>query len=109
MKALLLNQLPTHQCVRYDSFPLWPVLMLYRRKGRLHRLYDSLGPLVPVLLLHLIKDHRLHQSMHRERRGWSTAGLSTEQGVGTQCLDGLIEGKRIYRHVMEKTLRFPFL
>src|SRR5450755_4748038 len=88
MNALVLNELAAGQRVGQESLPLGPGSMFHCRSSCINGGDCSFSPLLLCFLIHLILEHCLHQSMHRERVCLRITG---EQGIGTQCLNGLME------------------
>src|SRR5450755_119453 len=80
----------------FTGIPLRNLLHIWI--GCIDGLYGSLLPLLLFLCGHALTLYGLHQSMHRKQGGCLTACLSMEQGIGTQCLDGLIEEVGVSSH-----------
>src|SRR5450755_2556988 len=73
----------------FTGVPLRDLLYIWIR--RIDGLHGSLLPLLLFFCCHALTLYGLYQSMHRKQGGCLIACLSMEQGIGTQCLDGLIE------------------
>src|SRR5262249_13838522 len=51
-------------------------------------MYSSLRPVLLALVIHLVLEYHLHQAMDRKR---PSSGVTSDQVVGTQCFNGLIQ------------------